>query len=103
MSVGVCDNETAVCHCTHNTHGHHCELCDDGYYGDPRSVVFMFLIIGGISHVACQVAFLQSLHSSFIMADISGKLIIFVNYSIISLHVVCAHVICAASFLPRCM
>jgi len=56
------------------------------------------LIISGISHVTCQDASRQSLHSSFIMADISDKFIIFVNYLIISLHVVCAHVICAASF-----
>jgi len=28
----ICDPETGVCDCDHNTMGDHCELCQDGYY-----------------------------------------------------------------------
>ena len=33
-----CDDLTGICtHCDGNTHGDRCELCDEGYYGDPTT------------------------------------------------------------------
>ena len=36
LSQQSCDSLTGICYCVDNTHGDHCEMCDQGYYGDPR-------------------------------------------------------------------
>ncbi|XP_046588912.1 multiple epidermal growth factor-like domains protein 8 isoform X1 [Neodiprion lecontei] len=42
---GVCDRQTGICFCRDNTKGNNCELCEMGYYGDPRN--------GGMCYYGC--------------------------------------------------
>ncbi|XP_071957536.1 multiple epidermal growth factor-like domains protein 8 [Antedon mediterranea] len=42
-----CDNITGVCFCIDNTGGDYCQLCEEGYYGDPRD--------GGKCYLECKV------------------------------------------------
>ncbi|XP_076454870.1 multiple epidermal growth factor-like domains protein 8 [Babylonia areolata] len=37
LSQGECHNVTGKCFCTHNTQGMHCDICEENYYGNPRS------------------------------------------------------------------
>ncbi|KAF2348656.1 EGF domain, partial [Trinorchestia longiramus] len=34
-SMGTCHRETGQCYCKDNTRGRYCELCEEGYYGNP--------------------------------------------------------------------
>ncbi|CAH1785464.1 unnamed protein product [Owenia fusiformis] len=35
--LDTCNMSTGQCYCRDNTHGDHCELCQENYYGDPRN------------------------------------------------------------------
>ena len=36
FSLDSCNPNTGACYCKDHTHGDHCEICDEGFYGDPR-------------------------------------------------------------------
>ncbi|XP_023314938.1 multiple epidermal growth factor-like domains protein 8 isoform X2 [Trichogramma pretiosum] len=46
VELGTCDRRTGVCFCRDNTEGDRCELCQKGYYGDPR--------LGGMCYYGCR-------------------------------------------------
>jgi len=69
VSVGVCHNETGVCHCTHHTHGRHCETCDDGFYGDPRSVLLSFNFFSAQQHLCLTRSMLSPVRLSVTPGD----------------------------------
>lgn len=51
-SLGLCDPDTGVCFCQHNTEGTECEKCKKGYYGDPKN--------GGICYFQVNLLYLSN-------------------------------------------